>query len=239
MWLQRIINSESEIVPGMKDPWQFDHKNLADKLHETLPQENGMKDYKVVSSFFPHLFDVHALMYDLQNWFIWKIFLSASVITNRFNSHHFCMQLMLPILDSGHWVLFVIDDLLGHVLIFDSNPYKLLGTDPYERHTMHRMMASRNTKWAPTLMKRLPKALHEVRPKVGIATFGKWALNVVESAPLIELGSNDGGFYVMRYIESYDPLGFSVADSIQQVCSMTRTVCRCFRPTTYQGEYPR
>jgi hypothetical protein len=50
--LQRIINSESEFVPGMKDPWQFDHKNLADRLHETLPQENGMKDCKVVSSFF-------------------------------------------------------------------------------------------------------------------------------------------------------------------------------------------
>jgi hypothetical protein len=50
--LQRIINSESEFVHGMKDPWQFDHKNLADRLDETLPQENGMKDCKVVSSFF-------------------------------------------------------------------------------------------------------------------------------------------------------------------------------------------
>jgi hypothetical protein len=66
--------------------------------------------------------------------------------------------------------------------------------------------------------------LHEVRPKVGIEKFGKWALNVVESAPLMELGSNNYGFYVMRYIESYDPLGFSVADNIQQVCSMTQTV---------------
>jgi hypothetical protein len=87
--LQRVINSESEFVPGMKDPWQFDHKNIVDKLHETLPQENGMKDCKVVSSFFLHLFDVHALMYDLQKWFIWQIFLSATVITNKFNSHHF------------------------------------------------------------------------------------------------------------------------------------------------------
>jgi hypothetical protein len=134
------------------------------------------------------------------------------------------MRLTVPILDSGHWVLFVIDDLLGHVLIFDSNRYKLLGTDHYERHTMQRMMAVRNINWAPTLMKRLSKALHEVRPKVGIAKFGKWALNVVESAPLMELGSNNYGFYVMRYIESYDPLGFSVADNIQQVCSMTQTV---------------
>jgi hypothetical protein len=131
---------------------------------------------------------------------------------------------MVPILDSGHWILFVIDDLLGHVLIFDANPYRLSGTDPYESHTMHRMMAVRNTKWTLTLMKRLSKALHDVRPKVGIAKFGKWELNVVESAPLMELGSNDCGFYVMRYIESYDPLGFSVADSIQQVCSMTQTV---------------
>jgi Ulp1 family protease len=114
----------------MKDPWQFDHKNLADRLHETLPQENGMKDCKVVSSIFTQLFDVHTLMYDLQNWFVWQIFLSTTVITNSFHSHHFCMQLMVPILDSGHWVLFVIDDLLGHVLIFDSNPYKLLGTNP-------------------------------------------------------------------------------------------------------------
>jgi hypothetical protein len=80
--LRRIINSESEFFPGMKNPWQFDHKNLADRLHKTLPQENGMKGCKVVSSFFPQLFDVHALMYDLQNWFIWHIFLSATVITN-------------------------------------------------------------------------------------------------------------------------------------------------------------
>jgi hypothetical protein len=83
------------------------------------------------------------------------------------------------------------------------------------------MMAGRNTKWALTLMKRLSKALHEVRPKVGIAKFGKWVLNVVESAPQMELGSNDCEFYVTRYIESYDPLGFSVADNIQQVCFVT------------------
>jgi hypothetical protein len=131
---------------------------------------------------------------------------------------------MVPILDSGHWVLFVIDDLLVHVLIFDANPYRLCGTDPYERHTMHRMMAVCNTKWAPTLMKRLSKALHEVKPKVGIAKFGKWALNVVESVPQMELGSNDYGFYVMMYIELYDPLGLCVADNIQQVCSMTQTI---------------
>jgi hypothetical protein len=60
--------------------------------------------------------------------------------------------------------------------------------------------------------------LHEVRPKVGIEKFGKWALNVVPFAPLMELGSNDCGFYVIRYLESYDPLGFCVADNIQQVC---------------------
>jgi hypothetical protein len=86
------------------------------------------------------------------------------------------------------------------------------------------MIAGHNTKWAPTFMKRLSKALHEVRPKVGIAKFGKWVLNVVESAPLMELGSNDCGFYVMRYIRSYDPLGLCVADSTQQVRSMTQTV---------------
>jgi hypothetical protein len=73
-------------------------------------------------------------------------------------------------------------------------------------------------------MKRLSKALHEVRPKVGIAKFGKWALNVVPSAPLMELGSNDYGFNVIRYIESYDPIGFGVVDSIQQVRSMTQNV---------------
>jgi hypothetical protein len=73
-------------------------------------------------------------------------------------------------------------------------------------------------------MKRLSKALHEVKPKVGIAKFGKWALNVVESVPQMELGSNDYGFYVMMYIELYDPLGFCVADNIQQVCSMTQTI---------------
>jgi hypothetical protein len=44
------------------------------------------------------------------------------------------MQLMVPILDKGHWVLFVIDELLNKILIFYLNPYKQSGTDPYERH---------------------------------------------------------------------------------------------------------
>jgi hypothetical protein len=72
-------------------------------------------------------------------------------------------------------------------------------------------------------MGRLSTVLHEVRPKVGLYKFGKWELTVVETTPLMVMGSNDCGFYLMRYIESYDALKYSVADSIEQVCSMTQT----------------
>jgi hypothetical protein len=60
--LQRILNLESEFVPCMHEPWQFDKKKFADRLHEILPQNNGMKDRKVVSFSGPLLFDVHELI---------------------------------------------------------------------------------------------------------------------------------------------------------------------------------
>lgn len=116
-----------------------------------------------------------------------------------------CKTLYVPIIDRGHWILFVINAGDGHVKVIDSNPYEQLGTVANDMHCEPRKMSGRTVKWAPTLISRLSTALHDARPKIGIPKFGKWPFNVVGNNPKMSCGSNDYGFYVMKYMQCYDP----------------------------------
>ena len=101
--------------------------------------------------------------------------------------------------------MFVINAGDGHVKVIDSNPYEQLGTVANDMHCEPRKMSGRTVKWPPNLIGRLSTALHDARPKIGIPKFGKWPFNVVGNNPKMSCGSNDYGFYVMKYMQCYDP----------------------------------
>ena len=100
--------------------------------------------------------------------------------------------------------MFVINARDGHVKVIDSNPYEHLGTVANDRHSEPRKMSGRTVKWPPNLIGRLSTALHDARPKIGIPKFGKWPFKVVGNSPKMSVGSNDCGFYVMKYMQCYD-----------------------------------
>ena len=136
----------------------------------------------------------------------------------------YCTQLYVPILDKSHYILFVINADAGNIQILDSNPYQEIDTVGIERHKALRMLSGSETEWAPTLMSRLSSALHEVRPNIGIPNFEKWDIELAENIPTMKNLSNDCGFYVMRYMQFYDPMRAVMTRNIQQVCPLTTLI---------------
>jgi hypothetical protein len=106
---------------------------------------------------------------------------------------------MVPILHMGHWTLYVINIQFLCIHILDSNPYgpELGGTT-----------------W---IMNRLNKSLQQVRPNSRIPKFGNFPIDMPPVCPTMIAGSNDCGFFVMRYIQYYDYMDGSIKQYIQRV----------------------
>jgi hypothetical protein len=65
-------------------------------------------------------------------------------------------------------------------------------------------MGDRKFSWARSIMSRLNLAIQNARPRSGLPTFLKYPIELLNNWPTMKLGSNDCGFFVMRYMQHYD-----------------------------------
>jgi hypothetical protein len=124
---------------------------------------------------------------------------------------------MVPILRAGHWTLYVINIQFRCIHILDSNPYgpELGGTTWKMYHYTQMDIGSRKLPWARVIMNRLNKSLQQVRPNSRIPKFGNFPIDMPPMCPTMKAGSNDCGFFVMRYIQYYDYMDGSIKAYIQ------------------------
>ena len=126
---------------------------------------------------------------------------------------------MVPILHMGHWTLYVINIQLRCIHILDSNPYgpELGGTSWKMFHYSLKDIGTRKLPWARVIMNRLNKSLQQVRPNSRIPKFGNFPIDMPPMCPTMIAGSNDCGFFVMRYIQYYDHTDGSIKQFIKRV----------------------
>ncbi|KAL5647241.1 hypothetical protein ACJX0J_041596, partial [Zea mays] len=126
--------------------------------------------------------------------------------------------IMVPILHMGHWTLYVINIQFRCIHILDSNPYgpELGGTSWKMFHYSQKDIGSRKLPWARVIMNRLNKSLQQVRPNSRIPKFGNFPIDMPPMCPTMIAGSNDCGFFVMRYIQYYDYMDGSIKQFIQR-----------------------
>jgi hypothetical protein len=127
-------------------------------------------------------------------------------------------QIMIPMLSRGHWTLYVVNTVKRCIHILDSNPYgpKLGGTTWKNYHFAQMDLGGRKL-WSKVIMSRLNKALQHFRPRSCFPKFGNFAIDLPPIYPTMEAGSNDCGFYVIRYIHYYDCIEGSFKSYIQPV----------------------
>jgi hypothetical protein len=126
----------------------------------------------------------------------------------------------------GHWTLYVVNTVKRCIHFLDSNPYgpKLGGTTWKDYHFTQMDLGGRKLPWSKVIMSRLNKALQHVRPRSCFPKFGNFAIDIPPNWPTMEAGSNDCGFFVMRYIHYYDCIDGYVKSYIQSV--HTNLSCR-------------
>jgi hypothetical protein len=71
--------------------------------------------------------------------------------------------------------------------------------------------------WARVIMNRFNKSLQQVWPNSRIPKFGNFPIDMPPMCPTMINGSNDCGFFVMRYIQYYDYMDGSIKQYIQRV----------------------
>jgi hypothetical protein len=129
-------------------------------------------------------------------------------------------------LSRGHWSLYVINLHNRCIHILDSNPYgiELGGTTWKDYHYDQMDMCGRKFPWARVIMSRLSKALQHVCPKASFPKFGNFLIDMPPNCPTMKTGSNDCGFYVMRYIKYYDHMAGAITSYIQPVSDDTNAI---------------
>jgi hypothetical protein len=75
--------------------------------------------------------------------------------------------------------------------------------------------------WARVIMRRLSKALQHVYPKASFPKFGNFPIDMPPNCPTMKIGSNDCGFYIMRYIKYYDHMAGAITSYTQPVSDYT------------------
>jgi hypothetical protein len=113
---------------------------------------------------------------------------------------------MVPMLRSGHWTLYVVNLQIGRMHVLDSNPYgpEMGGTIWKNYHCITMDMGDRKVSWARLTISRLNLAIQNARPRSAIPAFLKYPIELMNNCPTMKLGSNDCGFFVMRYMQHYD-----------------------------------
>ncbi|XP_020407202.1 uncharacterized protein [Zea mays] len=115
-------------------------------------------------------------------------------------------SIMVPMLRAGHWTLYVINFQNRCIHILDSNPYgPELGETTWESyHYVQMDIGKRKLPWARLIMVRLNMALQHVRPRSNLPRFDNFPIDMAPNCPTMKAGSNDCGFFAMRYIQYYD-----------------------------------
>ncbi|XP_020404863.2 uncharacterized protein [Zea mays] len=115
-------------------------------------------------------------------------------------------SIMVPMLRSGHWTLYVVNLQIGRIHVLDSNPYgpEMGGTIWKNYHCIPMDMGDRKVSWARLIMSRLNLAIQNARPRSALPAFFKYPIELMNNCPTMKLGSNDCGFFVMRYMQHYD-----------------------------------
>jgi hypothetical protein len=113
---------------------------------------------------------------------------------------------MVPMLRSGHWTLYVVNLQIGRIHVLDSNPYgpEMGGTIWKNYHCIPMDMGDRKVSWARLIMSRLNLAIQNARPRSVLPPFLKYPIELLKNCPTMKVGSNDCGFFVMRYMQHYN-----------------------------------
>lgn len=125
---------------------------------------------------------------------------------------------MVPMLHRQHWSLYIINGTTSRVEILDPNPYgPVLGGTTWEDHHKTKVgTGQRKTSWCKLILKRLNAAIKSVRPRAKLFKWGNWQVGILTRRPVMQPMSNDCGFYVMKYLQTFDvgagqiPSNFSV-----------------------------
>jgi hypothetical protein len=68
------------------------------------------------------------------------------------------------------------------------------------RITIPMDMGDRKVSWARLIMSRLNLAIQNARPRSALPAFLKYPIELLNNCPTMKVGSNDCGFFVMRYM---------------------------------------
>eukprot|EP00267_Zea_mays_P051863 XP_020404863.1 uncharacterized protein LOC103647280 [Zea mays] len=82
-------------------------------------------------------------------------------------------SIMVPMLRSGHWTLYVVNLQIGRIHVLDSNPYgpEMGGTIWKNYHCIPMDMGDRKVSWARLIMSRLNLAIQNARPRSALPAF--------------------------------------------------------------------
>jgi hypothetical protein len=90
--------------------------------------------------------------------------------------------------------------------VLDSIPYgsELGGTTWKSYHATPMDLGDRQLPWAMLIMSRLNLPIQHVRPRSPLPAFWNYPIELPTNCPTMKVGSNDCGFFVMRYMQYYD-----------------------------------
>jgi hypothetical protein len=71
-------------------------------------------------------------------------------------------------------------------------------------------LGDRQLPWARLIMSRLNLAIQNVRPRSTLPAFWKYPIELPKNCPTMKAGSNDCGFFVMRYMQHYDYMDVAI-----------------------------
>lgn len=143
---------------------------------------------------------------------------------------------MVPLLRGGHQTLYVINIHKRCKHILDSNPYghDLGGTTWRMYHYAQMEIGGKKLPWARVMLSRLNKALQIVWPNSCFPKFGNFPIDMPPKCPTMKAGSNDCGFFVMRYIQYYSYTDGSTKAFIQPVRKIQMLIQYSLSPHQYQ-----
>ncbi|RLM70107.1 uncharacterized protein C2845_PM17G09490 [Panicum miliaceum] len=112
----------------------------------------------------------------------------------------------LPLLHHNHWVLYVVNRVTQLVHIMDSNLYdtEMGGTTWKDFHHQTVSICGKSFTLNKLIINRLTTTLHRARRKCGFPKFGNWSYKFEHEAPSMEYGSNNCGFYIIKYLQAFE-----------------------------------
>ena len=127
----------------------------------------------------------------------------------------------------NHWVLYVVNRIMKCIHIIDSNTYgnEMNYTRWQDFHQQSVNISGKALRFSKLMMNRLTTAIQRVRPNSGFPKFGNWDFRFDYEAPRMKCGSNDCGFFLIKYMQSFDGKRGLVGCVIDRVIPFLHSVC--------------